>query len=439
MIHCASCGAENPDGQLFCADCHHEINAGGASQSPPPAPEGADLPVVQASAGAPVEAGETPQAAPEAPGVPAGTEPADAGHAPRKCPACRMINPPSAELCDCGYNFRIGAITRIPKPLAPVGTVSAGSLGSRLAAYVADLVVVYFIVFLSVLLVASFHPFEISDPLDRLVSLLVLMIYMTVAQATCHTTIGKYIFELEVRSSLPRESYPTLGRIITRETIGRVVSSWLLGIGYWTSARYPLYQAWSDKWADTVVCRRSTKPVLRTAFISFAVIALVSELGVLSWTQYTEDRLKRWEAFSKEFSIGTADVNEAREAANKALEKKAENLDQYQDNMREVLAQLDRYDACSRRLQASCSKSLAENRFPNEGARREIERFVEIMKLRDAESAINRREARMVVDYDPKTGGWDAVVAKLRVLDSDLEGLEYKIKQLSDKDGAEGQ
>ncbi len=439
MVHCASCGADNPDGQLFCLNCHSEIRTDSTPQAPPLPAAGTDIAVVQAPPAEPVGAGETPAAGPQVPGMPAGTEPAGAGQAPRKCPACRMINPPSAEVCDCGYNFRTGVVTRIPEPLAPVGTVSAGSLGGRLAAYIGDMVVIHFIAMLGGVIVAFFHPVQISEPFDRLVGLLVLMIYMTVAQATCHTTIGKYIFGLEVRSSLPRESYPTLGRIITRETIGRVVSLWLFGVGYWTSARYPLYQAWSDKWADTVVCRRSTKPVLRTAFISFAVIALVSEIGVLSWTQYREDRLKRWEAFSKEFSAGTAEANAARQAANEALGKKAETLEQYQDNMREVLAHLDRYNDSSKRLQASCSKYLAEDRFPNEQTRREIVQFVEIMKLRDAESAINRREARMVVDYNPKTGGWDGVVQQLRVLDSDLEGLEYKIKELSDKDGAEKQ
>ncbi len=39
----------------------------------------------------------------------------------KNCPQCALVNPPSAELCDCGYSFttgRVGASPLSPKELA---------------------------------------------------------------------------------------------------------------------------------------------------------------------------------------------------------------------------------------------------------------------------------------------------------------------------------
>ncbi len=40
-----------------------------------------------------------------------------------KCPVCSLINPPTAQICDCGYNFETQ--TR-GKPIQPMGGVSFG-------------------------------------------------------------------------------------------------------------------------------------------------------------------------------------------------------------------------------------------------------------------------------------------------------------------------
>jgi hypothetical protein len=36
-----------------------------------------------------------------------------------KCPKCRLENPPSTDVCDCGYSFSSG--TYVPRPTSPSG------------------------------------------------------------------------------------------------------------------------------------------------------------------------------------------------------------------------------------------------------------------------------------------------------------------------------
>src|SRR5262245_39316683 len=57
----------------------------------------------------------------------------------RECPKCGLISPPTAEQCDCGYEFATGRVTAPPVPrppasavpwlLAPVGLMVGTMLG----------------------------------------------------------------------------------------------------------------------------------------------------------------------------------------------------------------------------------------------------------------------------------------------------------------------
>jgi hypothetical protein len=45
----------------------------------------------------------------------------------RECPNCKLVNPPTAEVCDCGYDFlHPGPVRRPPRQ----GSAAAGCLGA---------------------------------------------------------------------------------------------------------------------------------------------------------------------------------------------------------------------------------------------------------------------------------------------------------------------
>lgn len=48
-----------------------------------------------------------------------------------ECPRCRLLNPDSAEVCDCGYNFKTGNVQKsYSKATAPTSGVKGGSFAA---------------------------------------------------------------------------------------------------------------------------------------------------------------------------------------------------------------------------------------------------------------------------------------------------------------------
>ena len=60
----------------------------------------------------------------EGPDASTGSEHHGSAQTPLKCPHCRLLNPPTAHLCDCGYDFHRG--TERPSPEVSDGGTSQG-------------------------------------------------------------------------------------------------------------------------------------------------------------------------------------------------------------------------------------------------------------------------------------------------------------------------
>jgi len=48
----------------------------------------------------------------------------------KNCPKCRLINPPTAKRCDCGYDFHTDSMEEsyLPRSRLPVAAAGAGVL-----------------------------------------------------------------------------------------------------------------------------------------------------------------------------------------------------------------------------------------------------------------------------------------------------------------------
>lgn len=96
-----------------------------------------------------------------------------------------------------------------------------------------------------------------------------------------HATLGKRVFGLEVISDKPEGL--SLGQVILRETIGKLISGIILLIGYIMVAFTARKQALHDKMASTLVIYKDpSKKVPVWAIIVIAILPAIVILGILS-------------------------------------------------------------------------------------------------------------------------------------------------------------
>ena len=147
-------------------------------------------------------------------------------------------------------------------------TSAYATMWERLKAYICDFAVVF-------MALGAFVASGRSIGNPTFTGMLALVTYMVVSQWICHTTIGKYLFGLELRSASPNSRYPSFWTLLSRETGGRLVSVLFLCAGYWSAIGRPRSQAWSDRIAGTVVVKRTTTRRLKRFLKVLVVVSLL--------------------------------------------------------------------------------------------------------------------------------------------------------------------
>jgi len=178
-------------------------------------------------------------------------------------------------------------------------------------------------------------------------SFIITWIYYSVMTYYKGATLGKMLVGIEVRSeNLGRLS---LGKIILRETIGKIISYTILFIGYIMVAFTKKKQGLHDKIANTVVVykdpHKEGRAGLIVGIILAAILPTIAILGILS-------------------SVILASLNSAREKSGDAMVKST-----IASSMIEAVIHADLnsnyYGFVSNRQMADCSEPLTINISPN--------------------------------------------------------------------------
>jgi uncharacterized RDD family membrane protein YckC len=352
------------------------------------------------------------------------------------CPRCKLTNPDTAQRCDCGYEFGAEAVND-GSHFFPI----YATMGQRFTAYFADLIIVYLIAIVAYVVFAALQiPLSEDEGVSKLIFFLVLMIYMVIAQSAYHTTVGKYVHGLEVCSERPGRKYPSFWLILLRETVGRLVSSFLWGAGYWTAIKKPKKQAWSDEIAHTVVTTRPTNRVLVRALTAFVFVALVLDVGLVGYGYYKEDRDKQYAAFTKEIGTAVEGFEAARSTVNQKVEqtKPVGNYPEFllwQGRMRSLSTDLDQYESQIQRVQGLLQRGITENLAASEAERAQYATLRKVYDLRKDQAEKLRQEANLVVNCDGTAASMTSLRSDLVLLDSDIEGLERRASDLLGQSG----
>ena len=326
------------------------------------------------------------------------------------CEKCRRANEASAP----GVQFPIYA-----------------SMGQRFCAYLADYVLIYFIVLCAYLISAlAGSPLSSEDSAANMLALLVLAVYMTIAQMSYHTTVGKYIMGIEVVNETPDRKYPSWGRILKRETLGRFCSFLLWGAGYWTAIGHPNKQAWSDRMSGTLVVARLTNRVISRALMVFLLIALIVDVGVTGWGYQQQEKQKRYAAVSSQLSSIGATIETSRKEVERLVSTQAADIEGYQRNMRQLTPWLDRYDAEVGQMQAAIRGALDEGTISSSSERQQMDKLLRLWDIRKQQSQRRRDEAQVILNYVPNPQSAKQFQSELEMIDSDINSLEQQAGQL---------
>jgi uncharacterized RDD family membrane protein YckC len=310
------------------------------------------------------------------------------------------------------------------------------SLGQRFQAYFADVVVVYLVVFLAyftsgVLRVFGKNPFLSEDASEvYVVYFIVLCSYMTLALTLYHTTIGKYALGLEVASAKTVGAYPSFWRVLLRETVGRFLSSLFFGIGYWRVNGNSKKQAWSDEVAGTVVQVRDVNRTLRRAFIAFVMVGFLVDVGVILYGVEVDEHKKNHAAWEKDVSAASTAVQNARSNTNSIISREPATFHEWQSNMRELLPGLDNYDQQLNSYKELFQRGERDALFDSDAELHQIRVLIQVLDLRKQQSAKQRQEAKLVLNYDPSSSTSGNLQSEIRILDSDIGALDQKAADL---------
>jgi hypothetical protein len=308
-------------------------------------------------------------------------------------------------------------------------------MGRRFTAYFADLIVIYFI---AVIFYASAFalnlPITADEGESQLVWLGTLFLYMVVAQAAYHTTIGKYVHGLEVCSAKPNRKYPAFWRILLRETFGRLFSLFFWGLGYWMALRKPKIQAWSDELAGTVVTVRPTNRVLVKALTAFILVAFILDVGLTGYGFYKEDRGKKYAALQQEMdTTGNAVIAARKDVDNKLNSaptvKTWADFAIWQRIMKSFKNDVDVYEGRIDHIQELIQRGISED-LGSEAERRQLVILRQVYELRKQQAEKLRQEANFVISCEPTQNAYAALQNDLQLIDSDIKGLDNKASQL---------
>lgn len=310
------------------------------------------------------------------------------------------------------------------------------TMGRRFTAYFADLVVIYFIAVIFYALAFAFKlPITANEGESQLVWLATLFVYMVVAQAAYHTTIGKYVHGLEVCSAKPNQKYPAFWRILLRETFGRLFSSLLWGLGYWMALRKPKTQAWSDELAGTVVTVRPTNRVLVRALTGFIFVAFFLDVGLTGYGFYKEDRDKKYAALRQQMDAASNAVIAARKDVDNRLNSAPTvntwaDFVVWQEVMKSLKNDLDVYESRIDHIQELIQSGISEDLAASEAERRQLVTLRQVYELRKQQAEKLRQEANLIVSCEPTQNSFAGLQNDLQLVDSDIKGLENQASQL---------
>jgi uncharacterized RDD family membrane protein YckC/Tfp pilus assembly protein PilE len=175
-----------------------------------------------------------------------------------------------------------------PMNSAPVAPVKYAGFWIRYVALIVDSLILFIpnviiqFIFAFILVSAGFASTSITTRIiSELVNLLVFWIYFVAMTYGAGATLGKMMVGITVKSDTLQKL--SLGRIVIRETIGKLISGIILFIGYIIAAFTQKKQALHDTFAHSVVIYKDpSKPHTAGLVIGIIIAAILPIIAIIA-------------------------------------------------------------------------------------------------------------------------------------------------------------
>ena len=277
-----------------------------------------------------------------------------------------------------------------------------------------------------------------SEALDRLQNNLlytgILLGYMVFAQTFYHTTIGKYVFGLEIASARNGGRHPGFGVILLRETIGKFCSAIVFGIGYWRAIRDPRKQTWHDQMADTVVRKGATNPALRKQLAALAVMAVVACLGIgvyAGWIANAQRVQQNRESAAEEFKRAVQECDAARESMLSVSKLPWDTWAALQERDRTLLTRADEYGTELQTVSDLTHRALRKELYLDYADFKAYEFLQKVYKLRQDQNKKLQDEIHIILATSQEAPDFEAKVSAVKMMDSEITNIDNEVASLN--------
>jgi uncharacterized RDD family membrane protein YckC len=359
--------------------------------------------------------------------------PATSGDVRRYCGYCGSPQSRQNRFCaHCG-----ALIDAPPAPAKPATPVEIpGGIWQRLGAAFADSCLA------SIVGVIAWYALTNTGYLEPLDSLLgerfeaqivygfVLLGYMVLAQSIFQTTIGKYVFGLELASSKDSKSSPGFGVILLRETIGKTCSAIVFGIGFLRAVWNPRKQTWHDQLADTVVRKRATDAGLRKQLTVLVAAAVIVSFGTGAYNAWCKIEQNEKETTAVRFKFAVHDCDTAYASLLEIPRRQDDQWAARQERARIVLTRSDEYETRLVEVNDMIHRILRKELYMDHN---DFEGYVylqKVYKLRQEQNQKLKDEVQVVLATSPGAPDFKEKLSVLDMMDSEIQNIDREVQSL---------
>lgn len=269
-------------------------------------------------------------------------------------------------------------------------------------------------------------------PLKQAALWLIPVVYMTVGEVLFHGTLGKRLLRIQVQADSPEPRYASPFKILLRESFGKFLCSFILGIGFLAAAWNPKKKTWADRIAGTKVVKIG---IVRSRFKSLLAPILICA-NIAMGVALTELPSQIDKKLADQLVMTEGKIDDLHKHIFEAFFRhEPQSAAQYREELAALPSVLDEYDRLlgqEKELMGK-SRSLATADFHLFAAAMQLSIYERVILWRQEIAALVRSHLQMVLAFDPQKQTWHEVLQSRRQMMRDLNRRNNLINSFGGK------